>query len=656
MQSPFIAETSQAIAVAQSAVALTFAALLVRSRFRSGLATLLFVAGVFLSALVPVFPAMLAGCGFRVENASVLMLSVCALGAVLSAIATCMNRFVWDGIVSLTMLPPLAALGGFLPASEAEIAALSLVAQGIWLGLHMRRVDRGGSFDTLPGRQGFADSSTKFSYLREDLCIFFGALTIAVLASTFVLLRQCATADEWANTFQADLFAQFKAFGQVPDCAEAFRSFWIFFWQGRSFSQYTPGWPFLMTPFQAVGASWFAGPFFFAITAIGIARLARRMARESSLNQAEVRAAGLMAAFCAVLGWNMVLHGASRFSQIAVCAEFAWMLEAALAMTSFREPVSGLVRMCWGLVFGSVVALAIATRPVDGVFLSWPVILFVAYQAIREPLTRRAASFAAIAFASFGILTLIVLRLQLGVWFKTGYSIASLFWPGLAFRMSMPQPHQWKDAVPLAIGAFAWLPAAPALALAGLSRTRGRGQASMVMLCVGTCSLWAFYAWVEFGGTGRQGDVYGPRYQLPALVMMSVGTGLALAPLYRSVIVASLDGWRRCAPFAIVAVAMLAAVARFGFAVYPKVRTELAGISAPVRAVADSDLHNAIVFIRHGDVITKPLDLTQNLPRNPPPDVLILRDIDVKCVREKYPNRSYYRAVGGQQVTLLPYR
>lgn len=61
---------------------------------------------------------------------------------------------------------------------------------------------------------------------------------------------------------------------------------------------------------------------------------------------------------------------------------------------------------------------------------------------------------------------------------------------------------------------------------------------------------------------------------------------------------------------------------------------------------------------RAGDVAASVYDLTQNLLRGPEPDVLYLierGDALDRCARERFPDRTFYRAAGAERITLTPY-
>jgi hypothetical protein len=77
-------------------------------------------------------------------------------------------------------------------------------------------------------------------------------------------------------------------------------------------------------------------------------------------------------------------------------------------------------------------------------------------------------------------------------------------------------------------------------------------------------------------------------------------------------------------------------------------------------ALARADLHNAVVFAGSGLNNTDPMDLTENLPLDlyPNQDVLVALERGpevVRCVKDLYPRRRFYRAVPAPTVQIVPY-
>ena len=215
-------------------------------------------------------------------------------------------------------------------------------------------------------------------------------------------------------------------------------------------------------------------------------------------------------------------------------------------------------------------------------------------------------------------LTLIILRLQLGAWFKTGYELAPSIRPEAPLRLSWPTPCDRKYGVPLATGSYCWWPVAPALGVAGLVRGARRPRAARLVHARDRLArLVAFYFFVEFGRGDDDG--LGPRYALPVVVPMA-----SAAP--RSSRRSSRGRWRAgpvCARGrghrgpALAAAAVIYGVARIAPLMYPIAHDQYVNWTAPLRGARKMQLKNAIVIIEPGRVPAHETNLAQNPPMTP---------------------------------------
>jgi hypothetical protein len=243
---------------------------------------------------------------------------------------------------------------------------------------------------------------------------------------------------------------------------------------------------------------------------------------------------------------------------------------------------------------------------------------------------------------------------QLGVWLQTGYALTPTLRPWAAFTMSVPGKDQLDFALPLAVGAYTWWPCAPVLGLAGLLALARRG-AVVWMLLSGAGALLAFYLFVDFARLHYW--AYGPRYQLPATVPMAVGGGVWLARAFIPDS-AGAAGTRRVAPLITVCLSLVltAALVWIGVHTYPLVRDESRARSATLRAISEKGIHHAVVWVDPYEVSANPSSLTQNSAVGPAPDVVVAirrgREVNA-CVRRLYPDRTFYRALGLRDVTLV---
>jgi hypothetical protein len=350
------------------------------------------------------------------------------------------------------------------------------------------------------------------------------------------------------------------------------------------------------------------------------------------------------------------MNGASRFSHTMVCACFAWSIES-LCMICDRT-VAGRPARGWGFLLGTSIALGLATRPVDGGTLGLGVFLYFLWALYRRRLSWSALLFAGLGAAIFGGLTLIILRLQLGVWFKTGYALAPLIHSEAVLTYSWPKPDEWKYGIPLAFGSYCWWPVAPALGIAGLIQAlRGRERRVPFMLAVSTLALLGFYHMVNFG-RGHD-DGMGPRYTLPAVIPMAIGGAAILAPLVTRAwarVIGLRARVKAIGPAALAAIAVVYGTARIAVYMYPTAHAQFTSWAAPRLGARQKGLKNAIVILEPGKIPYDWWNLAQNHPMDPNPPVLWLTRHhagDEACAREHFPGRTWYRA--GMDRRLTPY-
>ncbi len=641
---------------AQSSVGLTLTALLWWRPLRPILATLLLLLAIWLAVLLPVEPEFLQGLGATLsDNHIEKVLRIAAALATISMLLA--RRWVPLGVAALGEYG-LYKLTGYLMESDWELAGAHLAFFGLLIGLCCRERRTQFTAPTRPAPELHARAC-----LIDDLGVFAVAVLLAGLVSTVVLGRYTSSGDEWADTFQAAVFAKGHAYASMPPCSEAFRSFWVFQYMGRSFSQYTPGWPLFMAPFVAVGAAWLAGPFSLGVLAAGVARLARRAAAgfapsDRAPDLHELRAAGWLAGLCSILPSTMLINGGSRFPHVFVAAMYAWALEALLRIAT-PEP-DHRRQWLWGTVLGGTAALMVSARPGDGGMLGVGLFVYALYALIRGRLGLRAIVGGVLACAVMGGWSLWVLRLQLGKWFATGYSLNPLFYAWNKFKWSIPRPDEYRWGFPLATGSYCWWPSAPALGFAGIATLRGRARRMAVAFVFSYVPFTAFYALLEVARRSDHG--YGPRYLLPAIVPMAMGTGLMLAKLWTT----ARSRWfangaiRRGGPAALALASGVWGLVRIAPLVYPYNYADVMSHNRLHEALSHMDLHNAIVLASGPLTNTDPMDLTENLPLElyPKQDVLIAIDRSpelARCVRDRFPDRRLYRARATPNVEIVPY-
>ena len=648
MYMPYSDNFAETAAIAGKSVAATLTAVIWYRPLRTTTATILFCLSLWTAALCPIAPEI-----FRVLHlaAGPRDLSILQVSATLAMIAMLLHGSRGLAVLAILGQYGLYELARFVSESNYEVSFAYIFFYGILIGVH-------ALVSEPPARVGPVLNGRAFR--RDEGVIFVAAAALALLVTNLAFGRLIFNGDEVANSFQADVYGHLRAFAPTPPCPSMFENYWVFRHNGHAFSQYTPGWPLFMAPFDRLGVIWLAGPIMGGIAAVGVARLSRRLASGLGTTPQEsdriVRIAGWLGPIFAMLGPSMLLNAASRFSHTMVCACFAWAVESLCVLSDQDAPSRS--ALPYGVLLGASTSLGLATRPADGGLLGLGVFLYFVWALFHRRITKRAFFGTAVGFMIFGGLTAIVLRLQLGVWFQTGYSLVGSIHPEGLLRLIWPEPQHWKSGIPLATGSYGWWPAAPALGIAGLCwALRGSERRVVFMLVMSGLSLVTFYVFVEFTRGGYEG--FGPRYVLPLVVPMATGGAVILAPLFERAR-ASLgsgfrSGIRSSGPALLALLAVVYGVAFVAPHVYSLAYAENRYATALFRAAKKARLKNAIVMVEPGHGPAHETNLAQNRPMDPNPDVLFLirrSASDEICARDNFPGRTWYRS--GMD-TITPY-
>lgn len=656
MHLPYADNYPQALSMASRCLAWLLTAVIWARPLTKRRATLALTAAVWVAALFPNIEAFTRFFDLAENPNATQFLGAMSLhqhAATIATLAVLLTEPLWFGALAIVGQLLLLGLSLYLRESEFELTFAYLAWFGVIVGVHAARFVSRES-EPMP---------RKFTVFSQDLVICLGSVALAAFITDSVFARAIFNGDEVANSFQADVLAHFQAYAVPKPCASMFQNYWVFTHEGRMFSQYTPGWPLFMAVFQRFDAIWLAGPAMTGIVAVGIARLSRRLVRGVGgplLGALALKIAGPLGATLAVLGPSLLLNGASRFSHTMVCACFAWSVESLCVLAD--RPGSRCRIWGYGFLLGASTSLGVATRPADGGMLGIGVFLYFVWVLIRRRIGWREFAATSFGFLLFGGLTLVILRLQLGEWFATGYSLTPSIHREGTLVLSLPNPNEIRYGVPLATGSFCWWPAAPALGLGGVVQAlKGRERRLSIMLLVSTAALLTFYSLVGFGRGGDEG--HGPRYVLPSVVLWASGSAALLAPVLARFF--STLKWRyiplrrRLSATAPALTAMIAigwGVYRLAYRIYPVAKAETMAATGPLRAARDQNLRNAMVVIVPGSIPAHQQNLAQNPPMNDNPDVLFLiRDkaADEVCARKAFPGRTWYRA--GMDTRLVPY-
>jgi hypothetical protein len=634
VHTPYTSNFVDAYAAAHGSIAVAVSAVLWGQRNRPLASRIVLQAGVLTCAVAPMLPLFLAGLG--VHTTATTTQTILDSVALFGTLGVLLSARLWPIVWAVVGEIVLRYLVRHLTSSDLELTSLHLAWLGLLVGLHRR--------DVLPREPAAPDD-----HRRDDVGLFMLGTLAAAFVGFVVLQRKIGSADEWAYTYQAAVFAKLRAYANEPACSPAFQSFWVFPYMGRQFSQYTPGWPFFMVPFVWLGVPWLAGSFAFGGLVAGFARLGRRAMTlaDEGASRLAVRTAGIAAALVASTSSTMLINGGSRFSHVFVLALYVWTVEALFVLADpVRRPTRD-EEARWATVVGAGAALLLATRPVDGAGLGIGLFVYFVYALVRRRISARAILAIAVPFALIGGLTLVILRLQMGKWFETAYALNSIVHPWNKFKLVTPTASQWRWGFPLATGSYGWWPCSFAVGFAGLASLGKRGRALNTVLFLGVAPVMTFYAFLNLGRGYDWG--YGPRYQMVAMVPMAIGAGVAMARLFA-------ERAHRAA-FGAALAAMVAGVVRIAPLVYPYEYAAVTNENRVQQAIEDAHIHDALVIASPGTGAIEPEDMTQNLPLDlyPRQDVIIAVPRTphlAECVRVSYPNRTVYIATGSHTVVL----
>lgn len=658
MHWPYSLDFLDSFFAAQTCAGLMLTALLLFWRFGSRLARGVMLVAVWMAVVAYGVGPFLTSIGYTIRPESFrTWLAMCAaLGTLASVIALRPGV----AITALLVQLPLWWVSGFVKESDTELAALYLAWLGLLVGLLVRpRAQIARTIEPPPPRD------PEPSYLVHDLVAFAVSTFLAALVCVLVLRKQTGSGDEWGYTFQAAVFAKGRLYSTLGSCQPPLESFYVFSTSGRLFSQYTPGWPLFLAPFVAIGLPWLGGPFSMGVMVVGITRLARSLTRTFGRHDAPPSAqtiayAGTAAAVLSTLSNTVLINGASRYSHVFTVALYAWSLEGlALVTTPGLDPKAQMRR---GVLLGCATSLILATRPADGAFLGIGMALVFLYALARRRVGWRALLVSTGAFAVVGGIMLLILRIQLGKWFTTGYALEEVIHPWNIVKYSKPHPNEWKYGLPLATGSYCWWPCSMALGLAGLATVRGRALSIVTAIGIGCIAYITYYSWLDLGQRGYDWG-YGPRYFMVLVVPMAVGGAVALAPLAVAARRRGLGGLPalvRGGPMALAAFAIAYGFVRIVPQHWPTIEQHVRRHSKLTATIEDMHLKNAVVIAERGTTGFDALDLTRNLPIDlyPNQDAIIAIDTGpsaATCLRNAFPGRRFYRASGVDDIRITPY-
>ena len=661
MHSPYTLDFASSFAAAQWSAALLLTALLLYWRGPAA-ARGVMLSAIWLSVAASNVAPALTAIGLSPPPTTFVLLLTSA--ALLGTVACVLAGRVRPALVGLAGEVLLWLVTSYVKDSNDELAALHLASLGLLLGLLARDAWPRATGASADASCGAPRADREEPYLAHDVALFLAATALTALVCLYVMRRRDGGADEWGYTFQAYVFAKGHAYSIAPPCETFLESFYVFENEGRLFSQYTPGWPLFLTPFVWLRAVWLSGPVSLGMMAVGVARLSRSAMRgfgggDAAPSAALVRTAGTCGGALAALGTSILINGASRYPHVFVVGTCAWTLEAAVVLAT--PGLSHRRQHLWGAVLATAAVFGVAARPADGAFLGGGVLLVLLYFVARRRVGWRGLATGSLVLAAWSIFLLVILRLQLGTWFTTGYSLNDTLHHWNRVKFSAPKPSDWRVGLPLATGAYCWWPCSMALGLAGLAMVRGRALAIVSALALGCVPYIIFTEYLDLGQ--RQLDWgYGPRYQMPLLLPMAVGGAVALAPMVMAG-VRRIGGVgsaiSRGGPLALAAFAIVGAWMRIVPLEWPVMHDHTRRHASLTRAVEEAHLQNAVVLAEKHTTGFADLDLTTNLPVDLYPDQPVIYAIEkghkaeaLACLRSEFPTRSVWLASGIDPVVL----
>ena len=207
--------------------------------------------------------------------------------------------------------------------------------------------------------------------------------------------------DEYAATFQAEVFAAGRLTGEWPICAAPLmispqfasgQFFWCNFDSGKIISQYWPCHSLLMSPFSLVGAPWLLNPLLAGVAIMLIASLARHFAGE--------RAAG-MAVLLTIASPVFHAYGISFYSMMSHLVANLLYARLLVQPSVSRGALAGCIGGC---------ALTLHNP--------FPHALFAAPWIVWLVVTRRWVPAAVVVACSLSVFSVID-----GAWFRTKHAV-----------------------------------------------------------------------------------------------------------------------------------------------------------------------------------------------------------------------------------------
>ncbi|MBI1258660.1 MAG: hypothetical protein GC204_14425 [Chloroflexi bacterium] len=202
----------------------------------------------------------------------------------------------------------------------------------------------------------------------------FFAFFMSALVSQTVFERLPHLEDEMAYLFQARTYAGGNLVISTPEPRRAYWQPFLIDQGGERFGKYTPGWPMQLAIGVLLGQTWIINAFYAALTVA----LVYRLGREIFNADVGVIAAALTAfsPMALLLDGTLMGHTAALFA-------------ATLFLYAYWRIERGKRLLLWGAAAGIALGLLVANRPISGIAIAAPLILWSAIRLLRGLLQRR---------------------------------------------------------------------------------------------------------------------------------------------------------------------------------------------------------------------------------------------------------------------------
>lgn len=424
--------------------------------------------------------------------------------------------------------------------------------------------------------------------MRHSSVIIFILALAATLSITWGVFEAMPhIEDEFANYFQAQVFASGQLWAASPPHPDSFFIPFVIDLNGRRFAKYPPGFAAALALGVRAGVHWLVNPLIGALTLVVLYAIGR------NLFDAET---GLLAAMLGMLSPMFLGLSSTLLAHplTALCLLiFTWAYFTCLSPAARRLPPA----IAGGLALG----WAALTRPYTALAYALP---FAVMTICQLGQTRHRSQFAAFALMGLTAVAIAALLPLYGHALTGRYTVDlyTLFWPydRLGFGLGhghAPEGHTLTKALNhaavdlgdlltklLGWPYLSWLPV-----LLGLGLPPRRRDEWKLVLPFGAIGIAQLAYWVPGSG------LYGPRYYYEAVPLLWLLAARGLSKLWQA-----LANRARLQKAMALALAGLIAINTFG--VLPPLFQFWHGLygitAAPRQQIARSNIHNALIFVR----------------------------------------------------------